>query len=403
MKKTFLRLVSSILLITILLSIFALSGCKNEAVPASVDTESDTSENEPAGIGDTDTAPATEAADTEKVETTVPVTETGTPEEEEVPSSDPEKMNPLTGLATKYDYRLYRPVALMINNVRVACPQMGVSKADVMYECLVEGGYTRLMILVSDYGSLPVVGSIRSSRDYYLDFAQNHDAIYFHAGGSPQAYSEIKSRFINNVDGVNMYTPSTFYRDSVRIRTMGYEHSVMTTGSGVVSALLYLKYKTRAVDTFDNPLKFLSDNETIEYTGDAPHIHIPYSGAQIADFVFDEERSVYLRYQFNGVKHIDGATDEQLWFKSIIMIFNPTAAVPGDTSGRIAVTTTGTGDGYYVCDGKYIPIKWSKPTRDTPISFTHTDGTQLKINRGKTFISIISNSVKNSISFNYEW
>ena len=408
MKKIFLRLISFILFIAMLLSVSALSGCKNDSEPASAETELDTSETEPTETGDsteTDVAPSddTTAADTDKAET-APVTETeAVTEEPEIPSTDPEKMNPLTGLATKYDYRLYRPVAIMINNVRIACPQMGVSKADIMYECLVEGGYTRLMMLVSDYGSLPVVGSVRSSRDYYLDFAANHDAIYFHAGGSPQAYSEIKARSINNVDGVNMYTPSTFYRDAVRMKTMGYEHSVMTTGSGVVSALLYLKYKTRAVATFESPMKFLSDTDTITYTGDAPHVHIPYSGAQIADFVYDKDRDVYLRYQFNGVKHIDGATDEQLWFKSIIMIFNPTAAVPGDSSGRIAVTTTGTGDGYYVSEGKYIPIKWSKETRDTPIQFTNTDGTQLKINRGKTFISIISNSVKNSVSFNYKW
>ena len=60
-----------------------------------------------------------------------------------------------------------------------------------MYECIVEGGYTRLMMLAMDYENLPVVGSVRSSREYYLDFAANHDAIYIHAGGSEQAYTEI--------------------------------------------------------------------------------------------------------------------------------------------------------------------------------------------------------------------
>lgn len=409
MKKQFLKGFG--LAVALICSVFLLSGCFREEAPVSDSTQpditdtgngTDTSDSDIESDTDTEETSDTESdtdTDTKKGDTSGEDSETEPP----VPTSDPVNMNPLTGLETKYDYRAYRPVAIMINNLKKACPQMGVSKADIMYECLVEGGLTRLMMVVADYGSLPVVGSVRSSRDYYLDFAQNHDAIYFHAGGSPQAYTEIKNRSINNVDGVNMYTPDTFYRDAARMKTMGYEHSVMTTGEGIISALNYLKYRTKIKDSFNNPFKFISDGETIKFTGDASHVHIPYSGASIADFVYDKTSETYLRYQFNGVKHIDGATNEQLAFKNIIMIFNPTQAVAGDTSGRIAVTTTGTGDGYYVCNGKYVAIKWSKATRDTPISFTYTDGTQLKLNRGKTFVSIISTSVKSSVSFNYSW
>ena len=114
----------------------------------------------------------------------------------------------------------------MINNIEVATPQEGVSYADIMYECVVEGWQTRLMMVVSEYESLPVVGSVRSSREYYLDFAANHDAIYIHAGGSQQAYAEIKQRKVDNLDGVNMYIPNMFYRDSWRQQNMGYEHSL---------------------------------------------------------------------------------------------------------------------------------------------------------------------------------
>lgn len=389
-----------VMLLAVTAGLFLFSSCTREATPVA-DTDTETT---PQSETETEAHTTTETESETETETGMDTdTETESETEQEVLSGDPENMNPLTGLETKYDYRPYRPVAIMINNIKISCPQMGVSKADVMYECLVEGGYTRLMMLVSDYGSLPVVGSVRSSRDYYLDFAQNHDAIYFHAGGSPQAYAEIKSRNINNVDGVNMYTPNTFYRDKTRIQTMGYEHSVMTTGEGIVSALQYLKYRTKISDSFSSPFHFLSEGESITYTGDAAHIHIPYSAAQIADFVYDETSETYLRYQFNGIKHIDGATNEQLAFKNIIMIFNPTQLVAGDSSGRLAVTTTGTGDGYYICNGKYIPIKWSKATRSTPITFTHTDGTQLMINRGKTFVSVVSTSVKNAVDFNYSW
>ena len=45
---------------------------------------------------------------------------------------------------------------------------------------------------------------IRSSRDYFIDFSQNHDAIYIHAGGSVHAHSELSQRDIDNLDGVLM-------------------------------------------------------------------------------------------------------------------------------------------------------------------------------------------------------
>ena len=78
-------------------------------------------------------------------------------------------INRLTGLPLD-DTSLHnhRPIAIMINNINVACPQEGISKAEVMYECTVEGGITRMMMLVNDYESLPTVGSVRSCRFRYL-------------------------------------------------------------------------------------------------------------------------------------------------------------------------------------------------------------------------------------------
>lgn len=129
----------------------------------------------------------------------------------------------------------------MINNIKVACPQEGIAQADILYECLVEGGLTRLMAVISDYTSIGVLGSVRSARDYYIDMAQNHDAIYIHAGGSPQAYAELYARNIDYICGVNMYTPNTFYRDNTRMNQMGYEHSLMTTGDGLRSGAFLQK------------------------------------------------------------------------------------------------------------------------------------------------------------------
>ena len=87
-------------------------------------------------------------------------------------------VNPLTGLATDTDISGKRPFAVMINNIRVATPQCGISKADIIFETLAEGGLTRLMAVYQDIEDVGTIGSVRSARPYYIDIAMGFDAIF---------------------------------------------------------------------------------------------------------------------------------------------------------------------------------------------------------------------------------
>ena len=311
-------------------------------------------------------------------------------------------VNPLTGLYTGKDYSNKRPVAIMINNLRASLPQIGISNLDILYECLVEGGTTRLLMVVMDYEDLDVVGSVRSSRDYYIDFAQNHDAIYVHAGGSNDAYEAIQTRSINNLDGVNMYLPSTFYRDAERLKTMSTEHTLMTTGKGIVEGIAYKRYRTTLRSGFSNPYAFPEDGTTVTLDGGgtARHIIIPYNNYQFPQFIYNSKTGLYTRYQFNGQDHIDGATGEKLTFKNVIILTCDHTNL-NDEKNHIAVDTTGSGKGYYCTNGKYTEIRWSKATRDSNLVLATKDGSQLVINPGQTMINIVSPWVSSNIEFNY--
>ena len=86
-----------------------------------------------------------------------------------------------------------RPYAVMINNIGTARPlQSGLQDAYLMYEIIVEGGITRYMALFMDQNT-ERIGSIRSARHYFLDYALENDAIYVHHGQSPQAQSDFKA------------------------------------------------------------------------------------------------------------------------------------------------------------------------------------------------------------------
>lgn len=103
-----------------------------------------------------------------------------------------------------------RPYAVMINNIGVARPlQSGLQDAYIIYEMIVEGGLTRYMALFLDQ-STERIGSIRSARHYYLDYALENDAIYVHHEKSPQAASDFGTL---GVDRIEVDNSKTGWRD----------------------------------------------------------------------------------------------------------------------------------------------------------------------------------------------
>lgn len=314
-----------------------------------------------------------------------------------------EFVNRLTGEAVSEEIANRRPVAIMINNIRVACPQEGVSNADILYECVAEGGITRLLMIALDYESLDVVGSVRSSRKYYLDFAQNHDAVYVHAGGSDEAYSEILSRGINHLDGVRTDAASgidlsgiCFYRDSERRYSMGLEHSMMTTGTLIVEGISRMGYRTELKDGFEDPINIIPSGFKVELDGiDADSVKMTYMPNNSPEYKYDEASGDYLRWQY-GAEHIDGTTGEQLAFTNVLLLVMDHAN-SGDSYGHMIIDTTGQGSGYYFTGGKMIEINWSCDDEDEAMVLTDGEGYPLLLNKGKTAINIISPVVEDTL------
>lgn len=309
------------------------------------------------------------------------------------PEKEPEPMffNNLSGLPCEQEITTKRPVAVMINNIKNALPQHGIADADIIYECIVEGGITRLMAIYSDYTKLPLIGSVRSSRDYYIDLAQAHDAIYVHCGGSPDAYSAISSRKIDNIDGVNgCHTEaSAFWKDKDRVRNMGYEHASMTNGQSLSTAIQEMGFRTQIADGFSHPLSF-SKEETNPSETLANRIDIMYSQYAKAYFDYDIEAKTYLKGQF-GKAHTDRNVDEEtpISFKNILILGSSYQLISGDEKNRLDLFFTGTGNGFYVSNGFVKNIVWKKADRQSPYSLYEQDGiTPLVINPGKTYIGI---------------
>jgi len=134
---------------------------------------------------------------------------------------------------------------------------------------------------------------------------------------------------------------------------------------------------------------------------DANHVVVTYNASHFPQYIYYPDTNTYKRWQFNGVAHIDGANGQQLEFTNLLILSLP-HTYTGDAYGHMDVSSTGSGDGYYVYGGKVIPIKWAKASEDTPMKLTNTDGSQLYLNCGKTMVNIISDAMMKTLQFNAE-
>lgn len=291
-------------------------------------------------------------------------------------------VNNLTGLYISEEAAARRPIAVVINNLRKALPQSGLAQADLYYEVLAEGDITRIIAVFKDFNSQKI-GPVRSTRDYFLDFALDNDAIFIHHGGSPKGYSFISENKINNIDGMNDW--QAFWRDPVRVAIKGmYEHSSYTNAEKILDEIVRKGYRTELKDgysLFDFYDELLSPESV-----PANKVTIPFSTDYAAEFIYDTEKNVYKRYQAER-PHVDEETGEQLEVANIIVQITSMKIV--DNEGRRQVKLITDGNGYLVTAGQYVPITWSKASHTEPTEFFIKNGDKLKVNKGKTWICIL--------------
>lgn len=309
------------------------------------------------------------------------------PEPEPEPEPEPIIENPLTGEEVTEEVRARRPYAVMLNNIQVALPQYGVSQADIIFELLAEGGITRMLGLFQDVTAVGSIGSIRSARPYYVDLAQGYDAVYIHAGGSPQAYSDLKNKGIDHIDGVNGNTANVFFRDQARIRSAGFEHSMFTTGENLTNVVGNLDY-IRHDHAEDYELGQIYAEDATPDGQDAPLVRAYFTGSKKTSFEYDEETGLYKIYEYNS-PYIDGADGEQVGVTNVLCLFTDVSRIKGDDKGRMAIRTTGEGTGWFACGGKAVEIHWSRPTLTDAFAYTLDDGMPLTLGIGHSFVCVL--------------
>lgn len=275
-----------------------------------------------------------------------------------------------------------RPIAVMINNNHQAWPHAGLDDAYITYEIIAEGGITRMMAIFKDKDTAKI-GSVRSARPYYLDYALENDAIYVHYGWSDQAKADISSLDIDNINGLT--DSSVFWRDKTLNKAS--EHTAFTSMEKIKA---FAKEQGYDRDTNKDLLLNYSVDEIslkdMESAEKADKVYIKYSYYTDTSYEYDEANKVYLR-SMSGTAHKDAITGEQYKVKNIII--TPIENYAYDSYGRQKLNNIGSGEGYYITDGYAVPITWEKSSRSGQTVYKYKDsGKEIKVNDGNTYIQI---------------
>lgn len=286
-----------------------------------------------------------------------------------------------------------RPIAVMIPNSKTAS-QYGISQADILYECNVEGSMTRLMAVFGDWSDFEKLGNIRSCRDYYLYWAFEWDAIYIHYGG-PFYIDELIGRSdTQNINCIS-YTNAS-YRDSAKNST----DNAFTSTERIKEAINYygysLEYRSGYADEEHYQFASESDPNTLEQYSDAITAEkvdlSPAYPVTNCYFIYNEETGLYDRYQHlsgdSDGPHIDLANNQQLSFKNLLI--QNTYYEVRDAKGYLAFQCHDTTrDGWFFTNGKGIHVTWEKTSDYGATRYYDDDGNEIKLNTGKTMVCIL--------------
>ena len=285
-----------------------------------------------------------------------------------------------------------RPYAISINNTPVAVKvQTGLNKAYLVYEIPTEGNTSRLLALYKDIDEDLTIGTIRSSRHNFVDYALESDAIFVHYGWSHYAEDDEKAGSINYINGL---FDKPFWRNNPE--KLASEHTAYTSISKIKQTINDKKFKTES----DKTILLNYNPEDVDLSAKdeaktANKVVIPYGAKpNVTTFVYDNNTKMYNRME-NDKYCTDYYTKEQVSTKNII-VQKINYSVCSDNY-YWDLKTVGSGNGYFITNGYAVPITWKKDSRSAKTKYYYKDGKEIEVSDGRTYIELQTNSQKLTI------
>nr|MBN1230066.1 DUF3048 C-terminal domain-containing protein [Anaerolineae bacterium] len=318
------------------------------------------------------------------------------------PTSYPEGINPLTGLAVSDLAVLDRPPLLIkvSNYPAVVRPQSGLMSADHVWEHNTEGVRIATRYLAVFLTSTPErVGSIRSGRLPDLEIVPMYDGIYVASGFSsnrnapetPPRMGELM-RAANWVDHNFSYEfgyhePYTF---RLPLDGVAVEHTLFANPAELWT--LAAERQIGASSTLSPGLAFDLTAPGYGIATATAEVNYPGTAAQNT-WIYDSVAGKWLLWT-DGEMATDALTGQQLAFSNVVIIYaDHYTADFVETEPNwygLGADLTGTGGAVLLRDGTRYDIHWSRSATNSMIQFYGIDGEIIPFKPGNTWFHMAS-------------
>ena len=290
--------------------------------------------------------------------------------------------NELTGLEVPDTIAGQRPVAIMVDNEKKALAHYGTAEADVVYEMMnstANGRVTRLMCLYKDWTNLQRTGSIRSTRTTNVMLADEYNAVLIHDGGPFYINTYLAQPYASHISGgfsrIKNGKPTEFTEYVFGQEMLGRFAKAGIPTTYTIGLERGTHFVFNGADT-DLASELVANNVELGNV-------FPHNKSRLA---FNAGTRTYDYYEYGSI-HADAEDGQVMTFKNVILqnvSFNQL-----DKNGYLTYNVIGSGSGYYITNGKAIPITWSKGSETGMTHYFNAEGAEISINRGKTYIGIL--------------
>jgi Protein of unknown function (DUF3048) N-terminal domain/Protein of unknown function (DUF3048) C-terminal domain len=274
---------------------------------------------------------------------------------------------PLTGQPVKGSTPKHPVLVTKIDNTGNSKPQVGLKKADLVTEEMVEGGVTRLAVFY--YQHLPeVAGPVRSMRATDIGIVKPAHGVLVASGAAPPTIRRLKKSKINFfAEGGPGY-----FRDGGRQAP----YNLMVNMPKLAKAVAK---KARV------PASYLPWGKESDFTGSKP--------AKGIDAIFSRSHTTSWRYQGGEYRNVNSfAAEGQQFVPDSVLVLRVRQTDAGylDPAGNRVPETiySGTGKMQLFHDGKVVNGTWKKKSKQTPLKLSTAAGS-LKVPAGHVWVELV--------------
>ncbi len=278
-------------------------------------------------------------------------------------------------------------LAIKVGNDPGARPQSGLQEADVVYEVQAEGGITRF-IAVFQCQSPPTVGPIRSLRwvDWHVVHQLGHP-ILVSAGGIIPDIDEAKAQsWMHYIDALAFVGPP-FVRITSRVPPENLYGSPAEIWSLVGSTT--------------PPPRLFDFSSTVPKGGSSVNtVYLPFSAPEDVSWQWSPSANRFLRFYSGQPAYGNGG--EQLSATNVVVQF--VNAPPGtyNESGPHSLgvhsQTVGEGPVWILRNGEIYKGDWVRHSLNSTTSYYLPNGQQISLAPGQTWVEVVPNWVRASIT-----